>query len=265
MFTQPLSGGVIMKTNSLVAVFMIFFIFPPLYLLAEDQPAGFEHLTTFNIPNTLGEYFDKITIQFDTGISTVIDTTYYDVDIDGDVLEELGLNRRLIVTRIDRNDSALYTVDFSPGPSVDPNFRIYRNIGGELKRLTKPGIGGTHLIIPGDGFLYISGHTNNTFDHKRLFRVEGDEVIEVEQPFFYVGLQSVTNKEIVLTSLIGQVATLPKGTPVTVLLKQNENSQQYTYLVKTDFGLVGWVRFKPQELYIINKPNPIEGLFFKGD
>jgi len=256
-----------MKINRMIAVIAAAcMISGAQSVTADDLPAEFENLTTLNIDSTLDKYFSNITIHFDKSISTLIDSMYYFTDRDGRIVDEDLKFRCLIVTKIDRNDDTRYTIDFYPGMSVDPHFRIYRNTDGRLKGLTNSMIiTGTQLIVPGDGFLYSSGHTNNTFDQKRLFRVEGDEIIEVVQPYYYVGLQSVTNREIVLRSLAGPVVTLPQGTPVTVLLKQIEPYPQFSYLLKTDFGLVGWVHFKPRELYMWNKPNPIEGLYSNGD
>jgi len=254
-----------MKMNGIIAVIATACIISGAQsVIADDLPAEFAHLTTLTIDSTLEKYFSNITIRFDKSISTVIDSMYYFTDRDGSILNEDYKFRRLIVTKIDRNDDARYTIDFYPGMSVDPSFRIYINVGNELKRLS-PWINGTQLTVPGDGYIYISGHTNNTFDQKRLFRIEGDEIIEVVQPYYYVGLQSVTNREIVLMSLAGPVVTLLQGTSVTVLLKQIEPNQKFSYLLKTDFGLVGWVQFKPEELYMWNKPNPIEGLYYNGD
>jgi hypothetical protein len=232
------------------------------YALAANLPEQFGHLTKLNINHPLRQYgFGDITIYFDARVSTVIDTVYDHPEKNAG----FGTNRRLIKTRIDRNTETTYTIDFSPGMSVDPNFIIFRNIGNELKELTRWGIGGTQLIVPGDGFLYISGHTNNTFNQHRIFRVDVDEIIEVEQSFYYVGLQSVTNKEILIWNENSVITILPKGTPIHVLLMKNESYPNFSYLVKTETGLVGWVRFKPEELNMWNKPNPIEGLYYKGD
>ena len=230
---------------------------------AANLPEQFGYLTKLNVDHPLRQYgFGDITIYFDAKVSTVIDTLYDDPIFNN---AGFGPRRRLIETRIDRNTETTYTIDFSPGPSVDPNFIIFRNIGNELKKLTRGGIGGTQLIVPGDEFLYISGHTNNTFDQYRIFRIDVDEIIEVEQSFYYVGLQSVTNKEILIWNENSVIAILPKGTPIHVLLMKNEQYPNFSYLVKTETGLVGWVRFKPEELYMWNKPNPIEGLYYNGD
>jgi len=231
-------------------------------VLAADLPEQFGHLTKLTVEHPLRQYgFGDITIYFDAKVSTVIDTLYEHPEKNAG----FGPNRRLITTRIDQNTDTTYTIDFSPGMSVDPNFIIFRNIGNEMKQLTRGGIGGTQLIVPGDGFLYISGHTNNTFDQHRIFRVDGDEIIEVEQPFYYVGLQSVTNKEIQLWNEHNVITILPKGTPIHVLLMKNEPYPNFSYLVKTETGLAGWVRFKPEELYMSNKQVSVEGLYYKGD
>ena len=89
---------------------------------------------------------------------------------------------------------------------------------------------------------------------------------------YYVGLTSKTNRDINLwndsevRNKYSLVTTIPKGTVVTVLLKSDERYVPYrTYLIKTEFGLVGWARFDSKELTMWSKPNPIEGLYYMGD
>ncbi|MBN1294207.1 MAG: SH3 domain-containing protein [Candidatus Latescibacteria bacterium] len=237
--------------------------------IGAELPVPFGYLATLNIDHQLKQhgFTENISIYFDASITNVIDTLLTgDFDNGG-----FGVNRRLLTTKILRDSDVTYTIDFSPGMSADPCFIIFRNDGYTLKRLTNGIIGGTQLIVPGDGFLYISGHTNNTFNQRRKYRIDGDTIFEVKQPCYYVGLESVTNREIKLWNdpdaedEYNLVATLPKGSQVIVLLKQIEQYPNYTYLVRTPFGLTGWVRFKTEELFMWTDPNPIEGLFYRGD
>lgn len=228
-----------------------------------EVPEPFRNLAVLHIEHTLGQYgFGDITIHYDPGITTVIDSLYQNP-----YKKEAGYgpDRRLISTKIDRNVDATFTVDFFEGFSVDPCIEIYRNTGADMKKLANGSIGGTTFIIPGDGFLYISGHTNNTFDQRRMYRVEGDTITEIEQPFYYAGMKTVANVELPLRNDTGVFMTLPAGSPVEVLAMKNAPYPEFRYLVKTETGIVGWAVFKPEDLYMWTKPNPIEGLFFNGD
>ena len=96
------------------------------------------------------------------------------------------------------------------------------------------------------------------FDQRKKFRLEKDKIIEVLQPYYYVGLESKVKKRINIYSTPQQdevVASLPEGSPVTVLLNKGEQ-----YLLKTSFGLVGWVLIPGG-----SQETPIEGLYFAGD
>ena len=80
---------------------------------------------------------------------------------------------------------------------------------------------------------------------------------EIRQPFYYVGLESVVTEDIKIYADIEQtnvIANLPIGSTVTVLINKGE-----CYLLKTPFGLVGWLKI-PQALQ-----TSIKGLFFNGD
>jgi len=55
-----------------------------------------------------------------------------------------------------------------------------------------------------------------------------------------------------------EVAKLSAGSSIEVLLA--DPAEYFRYLVKTSFGLVGWVEFE-----MVYLDDQIEGLFFKGD
>ena len=81
----------------------------------------------------------------------------------------------------------------------------------------------------------------------------------MKQPFNYVGLDSKALKDITIFSdkkLSQEVAKIPAGTKLTVLLNDGDH-----YLLKTQFGLVGWIHYRPQQL----GADLIDGLYFLGD
>ncbi|MGK2857006.1 MAG: hypothetical protein ACSLFQ_07360 [Thermoanaerobaculia bacterium] len=133
-----------------------------------------------------------------------------------------------------------YRVVYSEGPSVDPEFILYSEAGGEEREVLREF--GLSLRIPGDGFVYVSGHTNDYFDKMRKFAVRPDGSSEVKQPFYYVGIATTVMEELELLESPASpnvVASVAKGEKVTVVL----NSGDF-YLVRSAVGLVGWVRLK---------------------
>ena len=166
---------------------------------------------------------------------------------------------QVITTKLSSTTDETFLVVFDPGPSADPNFQIFRGKDvGEDNYLGS--MNGIELSIPGDGFLYVSGHTNTNFNQRRKFRITSHGMEEVVQPFYYVGLQSKTLKPVTLTSDAdggAEVAALPAGAPVEILLNKDDNR----YLVRTQDGLVGWFT----EELTTQDPVHFEGLYFRGD
>lgn len=163
---------------------------------------------------------------------------------------------RAIRTQISANTQEYYIIDFDEGASDDPTFIIFKEKNKQLQYISH--IPGTSLAIPGDGTLYISGHTNNMFDQHKKFRLKKDKIIEIPQPYYYVGLETKVKKRINLYSTPQQseiVDSLPEGSAVTVLLNKGD-----LYLLKTSLGLVGWTQI-PSE----SQETSIEGLYFAGD
>ena len=115
------------------------------------------------------------------------------------------------------------------------------------------------LIIPGNGSIYISGHTDNMFDTRKKFIYDGNKFNELIQPFYYVGLETFTIKPITLfsdTTLSNPVASLPENSEIEVLINRND-----LYLIRTSFGLTGWLKIGP----VSPDYSPIKGLYFAGD
>lgn len=133
-----------------------------------------------------------------------------------------------------------YCVVYSEGGSVDPEFIIYSEAGG--KRLEVFREFGLSLRLPGDGFVYVSGHTNAFFDKTRKFAVGQNGSSEVKQPFYFVGITTTALEDLDLAdspSSSSVVATVGKGEKVMVVLNQGDY-----YLVRAPNGLVGWVTLK---------------------
>jgi hypothetical protein len=193
----------------------------------------------------------KIFVYFNPTLTEVINQRE-EVPAEAGVPEGLE-NIIMVKTRIDSLKNEVYTVAFNPGPSDDPTFIIYHN-NRELLN-----VNATEVGFPGNGLVYVGGHTNNWFDQRRIFRLEGGRIREIEQPFLYVGLETKTNAPVTLYAsnrYRQPVTILPPGADILVVLNQGDN-----YLIKDAFGVVGWWKKPTQPGVEI----PISGLEYAGD
>lgn len=166
---------------------------------------------------------------------------------------------RIAQVKLAETDNANLIIDYSEGGSVDPGFIVYSIEPSGLKKISNL-IDGLNAAIPGDGYIYIWGHTNSYFNLRRKFSLINGQIKEVRQPFNYVGLDTVTLTDIQLFETKAQetiVAQLTKGASVTVLL----NSDDF-YLLKTNRDIVGW--WLPQKKSYF-KAEEIEGVYWNGD
>lgn len=149
-------------------------------------------------------------------------------------------------------------IGFSWGPSEDPHYSIeLQNKAGEW---TWAGtISGETIVVPGNGFIYSQGRTNEMFDCRRKFRLTNNALEEVPQPFYRVDLKTVVKSEIELRSEPqgGEItARLGKGANIHVLINKDQD-----YLISTPLGLTGWFHLEE----VIEPSSPIEGLYYAGD
>lgn len=194
---------------------------------------------------------ESVYVYYQTSMCRVMNEV---VPNEANIREVNVLVARLIPASLDS-----FLVTYNEGPSADPCFIIYR-VDKDTTKMLSYAIDGLSLFIPGNGFLYVSGHTDNMYDTHRKFKVTRDTLLEVTQPFYYVGLKSVTIKEIEIysdTTLSNSVAILPKGSNVEIVLNKSGNY----YLLKTPFGLLGWAKIDGTGY----GDSAIKGLFFAGD
>lgn len=105
------------------------------------------------------------------------------------------------------------------------------------------------------------------YNRRRKFQLQNDTILEIKQPYNYVGLKGKTEKSITLyKDKTGPdiVAQLPKAYEIEVLLAESPTKDfesDQLFLVRTDFGLVGWLRLSTEDVY-----EPVlKGLFYAGD
>lgn len=135
---------------------------------------------------------------------------------------------------------------YCEGPSADPTFYAVLNDEIIFKEFGKT------LHLKGKT-LYIEGKANSYFDKKRKFVYQNGQYNETIQPFYYIGIKGKLNHSIVIyqnEELINKVATLPIGYEIEIIGGKinTENQTLNKVLVKTKFGLLGWVNFNPFDL-----------------
>lgn len=165
--------------------------------------------------------------------------------------------KRIIVakTRVSEGAKESYLVVYCEGGSADPTFIIYKGDTVDDTEVFREF--GLHLQIPGDGSLYLSGHTNNMYNQRKKYDLKKGKFTEVVQPYYYVGVKAKLKDSLPIFSDLKQnvlVAKLPKGSSIEVLL----NNGEY-YLIKSDYGLLGWTKIGTSQV------TEIEGIYFAGD
>ena len=164
--------------------------------------------------------------------------------------------RRMIATRLNRDAEARYLIDFDPGPSADPSFIITDEKSGQQLGT----IAADSLALPGNGFIYSRSRSNHLHTEQRKYTVRDGKLVEIEQPFSYVGLES--KAKVPLTLLAKKdggdvIAKIPEGDALQVVIRDGEH-----LLIKTRFGLVGWWKMKTD---VMADNAEIEGIYYAGD
>ncbi len=186
-------------------------------------------------------YEDSLTVLFCErldGAYAYLGKFYKSSEFDGTGFQEWNLATRVLKTRISKDSDTYYTIDFSPGMSVDPYFLFFENTGDSTRYIGNTS-SCTDLYIPGDGFIYTAGHVNSMFDIRRKYHIENGKLVEISQPFYYVGLETVTKKPITLSAdrtYKTETVSIPAGTSITILI-----SVDNSYLILTSSGITGWV------------------------
>lgn len=178
--------------------------------------------------------------------------------VDNDITDNESMIKTIVVakSRISEGFRESYWIVYSEGGSLDPMFTVYRGDNTEKPKVFEQA--GLHLAIPGDGALYVSGHTNNMYDQREKYVLNEGKFAEVSQPYYYVGIKSKLKDWLSVYSDVSQkaeVARLRKGSNIEVLINKDED-----YWIKTEYGLLGWVKIADGDQEAM-----IEGIYFKGD
>ncbi len=87
------------------------------------------------------------------------------------------------------------------------------------------------IVIEDNGTLYTAGHLNE-FDLKQKYSFNGKTFVEDKQPFYYVGLKSVTLNAVKIygdKQMPRLIAFLPKGAEIEVLVAEKPSATNYTW------------------------------------
>ncbi len=220
---------------------------------AQQIPKSFSHLSRLDA----GEIKGCIFIYYNARISKILMREIESSNHPGTAL-------RAIETKIDNTAKDIYIIDYDTGPSADPHFIVYRQ---EDKALVQVGsFLGTELIVPGDGSLYVSGEADDFFNKRRKYSLKEGALKEVVQPYYYVGLRTTNRKSIDLYSdktYRDKVAHLPVDSEIEVLLASKRDEYGYDYLVRSPYGLIGWIKVEGQDGMC--GIESIEGICYHGD
>lgn len=165
---------------------------------------------------------------------------------------------RPLRTRLLTDMRATFIIDCDSGGSADPSCTVFQESVNQLKKLVT--IPGVRFAFPGNGSIYVDGHSNTMFNVRKKFEWRNGSFVETLQPFRYVGLDTTTRSAITLYAKIDlkqPVANLPPDSSVSVLLNEGNH-----YLLKTPFGLVGWIRIDDGST---QEKSPINGIYYAGD
>jgi hypothetical protein len=218
---------------------IVLIVFTP--ILASAEP--FQHLSVLQVK---GAYMDSA-VRYNKATTRILNEP---------VNDSYHTPVRVLITRILSTSDEEYLVIFDPGPSFDPAFKIYRIGNGKEQEIKT--IPGEELVIPGNGDVYSIGLANEDFKKRRKYSLKDGTLEEIKQPFYYVGLVSKTRMAIDLYAdldYVSKIAHLPEDSDIEVLANKD-----YNYLIKTPFGLLGWVQVRTG-----CGEETIKGLCYHGD
>ena len=148
----------------------------------------------------------------------------------------------MLEARLESPDAAPSYVVYSANECC-PEFHFYTTTT-PVRRLG--GLAGSAISVPGNGSVYVASRQNATYTRRGKYRISAQGFTEIRQPFHSVGFKTKTLKPIVLFAAqegTEEVARLPEGADIEVVLFDPAKPlDSANYLVRTPFGLLGWVK-----------------------
>jgi hypothetical protein len=233
------------RITAILAVVGVLLVAVPAIHAADKAPA-FPGLSTVNSDGSKGGPADQV--HYPKAAATLIRKTLQS--------DEYAEPEYLVMrVYVDAAKKEQYEVYYSEGPSADPSYRLSK-VGQAENSIS---FGGEDLYIPGNGAVYVTGIMNRMFLQRRKYALVNGRFQEVTQPLLYVGMASIAQRDLKITATANggaEIATIAKGSAVEILLNQGDD-----YLLKTPFGLVGWLRITDIGL----QDDVLKGLKFNGD
>lgn len=200
--------------------------------LAADLPdVGFAGLTAHTFES---QCFGPRSVHFDPALANA-----------RDVFEEIpdhpaGGHRTVLAGRIDRGGRDEFELRYDDGPSCDPTFTLWPK--GADEPIGE--FGGDHVVVPGNGYLYVIRRSNRSFEGREKWALHKGALVEIKQSHYYVGVSTSMLKPATLLQKpetgATEIANVPKGEKVQVVVQQTVDGRDW-YLVRTRFGLLGWI------------------------
>lgn len=238
--------------HRLLGIFFAILFSPGLHA---GEVNAFPGLKTLEIGDAA--YDAKIRVHFNPALVTVVNKPMADAT----AIDEPQIH--VLDFYLDASKSRKLELNFTNGASDDPSFEVRLAGAASSLEYGENMFGALEVFIPGSGAIYASGHTNTTFNKRQKFGFDGAKLIEIKQPYYYVGLNSKALRDLAIyadqlsaeKAKGAPLAVIAKGSTLTVLLNEGD-----FYLLKSRFGLVGWVK-----LTLTQSAKDIDGLFFAGD
>ena len=243
-----------MKTQLLTAILVLITL---LNVFGQNKTI-FPNLTKISIDTTY-----KVVFGYDTKTSRLINKPCYMLNKKDPLHCDKGsvfAEWTLVAKFKDGSKKDSLNIIYSEGMSADPGFVISTKAGKIVSRFSC-----IEFYINSFGTIYTSGHVNNMYDRRRKFQIQADTITEIKQPYNFVGLKGKALRDITLyKDKIGDeiVAQIPNGYEIEILLAGSaakDFETELNFLVKTEFGLVGWLRLDGFSDRVI------EGLYYAGD
>ena len=177
-------------------------------------------------------------------------------------------------------DSDVYLMECDGGPSADPSctFRLASTSMDDAPQDNT--LNGETFYLPGNGLIYSDTSANLFYRTRAKWTLKAGRVAEVEQPFFYIGVNSRAQNAFSLQGLDGQRHAVKKGEKVRVVLddphcdlaalkaqKKDDDSDPacpMKLLARGASGASGWVTIEPFGGDDAGKPR-IKDIYFHGD
>ncbi len=241
-------------------LFLIALLITGLTTSGQTKKEPFSYLTKIEVGSKT-ELMEQ-SISFDASISKVFNVKRSDLpnndpfhsgECDGDKI-------KVISTKINSSSKDYYVFEYNLTCCCSWGYTIYKN-----EDYSKPvgRISASQLFVPGNGNIYSISHIGTDYLVRKKYRLTGDGIEEVKQPFNYVGIKSKTLKPIKIYSekeMVNEIASLPENYEVEILISDGIYESEKRYLVKTSFGLVGWTKLEAGQYKSID----VDGLFYWG-